>query len=177
MIRFSRQLSFPPDEFAAGGDTAADACDVMKIGDGIFRRTNLPPDEFSAQHIWRDLWPGQSVCNRPVTGSHVFGSSHRPERCCLWRATAPRGDLLSLCPVEFPRCHLRTPLVSRASYDVVVPVHSLLCCCFVGYVLAEQNSYDLAIILDSLWRRYHVWPDGGSVFTELHMSLYDPCRW
>ena len=86
------------------------------------------------------------------------------------------GDLRSLCPVELQRCHLRTPLLSRASYDVVVPVHSLLCCCFVGYVLAERNSYDLVIILDSLWRRHHVWPDGRSVFAELHISLYDPCR-
>ena len=62
-------------------------------------------------------------------------------------------------------------------FAVVVPVHSLLCCYFVGYVLAERNSYDLAIILDSLWRRHHVWPDGRSVFAELHISLYDPCRW
>ena len=112
-----------------------------------------------------------------MTGSHVFGSSHRLERCCLWRATAPRGYLRSLWPVELPRCHLRTPLVSRAYYDVVVPVHSLLCCFFVRYVLAERNSYDLVIIMDSLWRRHHVWPDGGSVFAEFHMSLYDPCRW
>ena len=62
-----RRLSFPPDEFAAGGDTAADAGDVMKIGDRIFCRTKLPPDEFSAgrndDYIWRDLWTEQSVCN------------------------------------------------------------------------------------------------------------------
>ena len=38
------RLSFPPDEFAARGDTAADACDVMKIGDRIFRHTNFPPE-------------------------------------------------------------------------------------------------------------------------------------
>ena len=31
------------------------------------------------------------------------------------------GYRRSLCPVEFPRCHLRTPLVSRASHDVDVP--------------------------------------------------------
>ena len=44
-------------------------------------------------------------------------------------------------------------------------------------VFAERNSYDMVIILDSPWRRHPVWPDGGSVFAELHMSLYDPCRW
>ena len=154
---------------------------MMKIGDMIFRHTNLPPDEFSAgrngDYILRDLWTEPSVCNRPVTGSHSFGSSHRLERCCLWRATVPGGDLRSLCPVEFPRCHLRTPLVSRASYDVDVPIHSLLCCRFLGYVFAERNNYDLVIILDSPWCRHPVWPDGGSVFAELDMSLYDPCLW
>ena len=123
------------------------------------------------------MWTEQSVCNRPVTGSHVFGSSHRLERCCLWRATVPRGDLRSLCPVELPRCHLRTLLVSRASYDVDVPVHSLLCCRFLGYVFAERNNYDLVIILDSPLYRHPVWPDGGSVFAKLDMSLYDPCLW
>ena len=74
---FSR-LSFPPEEFATGWD------------DMIFRHTNLPPDEFSAgrngDYIWRDLWTRPSVCNRPVTGSHGFGSFQRLGRCCLWLA-------------------------------------------------------------------------------------------
>ena len=56
-------------------------CDAMKIAVMIFRRTNLPPDEFSAwrngDYIWHDLSTEPSVCNRPVTGSHGFGSSHR----------------------------------------------------------------------------------------------------
>ena len=122
----------------------------MKIGDMMFPRTNLPPDEFSAgrngDYILRDLWTEPSVCNRPVTGSQGFGSSHRLERCCLWLAALPvRGK----GSAEVLRCHLRTPLVSRASYDVDVPVHSLLCCRILGYVFAERNSYDLVIILDS----------------------------
>ena len=127
-----------------------------------------------------------------MTGSHGFGSSHRLERCCLWPATlpvhgsftgcryivaVPGGYRWSLCPVEFPRCHLRTPLVSRASYDVDVPVHPLLCCRFLGYVIAERNSYDLVIILDYLWCRHPVWPDGGGVLSKLDMSLDDPCLW
>ena len=60
---------------------------MMKIGDMIFRCTNLPADEFIAgrngDYIWRDLWTEASVCNRPVTGSHGFGSSHRLEQCCM----------------------------------------------------------------------------------------------
>ena len=67
-----RRLSFPPEEFAAGWNTAADACDTMKIGDMIFRRTNLPPDEFSAgrnsDYIWLNSGTGLSVCAIPVTG-------------------------------------------------------------------------------------------------------------
>ena len=104
-----RRLSFPPEEFAAGWDTAAAACDAMKLDDMIFRRTNLPPDEFSAgrngDYIWRDLWTRPSVCNRPVTGPHGFGSSQRLGRCCLWLAALPvrwKGR------AEVPQCHLLT---------------------------------------------------------------------
>ena len=35
----------------------------------------------------------------------------------------------------------------------------------------------MVIILDSSWYRHPVWPDGGSIFVELDMSLYDPCLW
>ena len=143
-----RRLSLSPEECASGRNAAVDA---MKFAVMIFRCTKLPPDEFSAgqngDYIWHDLGTEPSVCNRPVTGSHGFGSSHRLERCCLWRETLPiRGsfdgcmytipvlgrDLRCLCPAELRRCNPRTPLVSRASYD------------------AEGNSYDLVIILDSL---------------------------
>ena len=84
-----RRLSFLPEEFAGGVNPGADACDAMKIGDMIYRGTNLPPNEFSAGRNgdkWCDLWTEPSVCNRPVTGSHGFGSSHRLEQCCLWFA-------------------------------------------------------------------------------------------
>ena len=150
----------------------------MKQNDLIFRRTNSPPDEFSAgrngDYIWRDLWTRPSVCNRPVTGSHGFGSSQRLGRCCLWLAALPvRGK----GSAEVPQCHLLTPLVSRASYEVDVPVHSLLYRHFLGNVFADRSNYDLVIILDSPWCRHPVWPDGGNVFAELDMSLYDPCLW
>ena len=114
------------------------------------------------------------MCNRPVTGSHGFGSSQRLGRCCLWLAALPvRGK----GSAEVPQCHLLTPLVRRASYDVDVPVHSLLCRHSLGNVFAERINYDLVIILDSLWYRHLVWLDGGSVFAELDISLYDPCLW
>ena len=73
------RLSFPPEAFAGGGNTAADACDAMKFAVMIFGRTKLPLDEFSAgqngDYVWHDVRTGPSVCNRPVTGSHSFGSS------------------------------------------------------------------------------------------------------
>ena len=82
-----RRLSLSPEECAGGRNTAAD---VMKFAVMIFRRTKLPPDEFSAGrnggYIWHDLGTEPSVCNRPVTGSHGFGSSHRLGQCCLWFA-------------------------------------------------------------------------------------------
>ena len=72
---------------------------------------------------------------------------------------------------EVPQCHLLTPLVSRASHDVDVPVHSPLYRHFLGNVLAKWSNYDLVIFLDSPWCRHTVWPDGGSVFAELDVSL------
>ena len=82
-----RRLSFSPEEFAGGRNTAADA---MKFAVMIFRRTKLPADEFSdgrnGDYLWRDLGTEPSVCNRPVTGSYGFGSSHRLGQCCLWFA-------------------------------------------------------------------------------------------
>ena len=44
-------------------------------------------------------------------------------------------------------------------------------------MFAECSNYDLVIILDSPWYRHPVWPDGGIIFAELDMSLYDPCLW
>ena len=43
-------------------------------------------------------------------------------------------------------------------------------------MFAEWSKYDLVIFLDSPLCRHPVWPDGGSVFAELDMCLYDPCR-
>ena len=80
-------LSLSPEECAGGRNTAAD---VMKFAVMIFRRTKLSPDEFSTGrnggYIWHDMGTEPSVCNRPVTGSHGFGSSHRLGQCCLWFA-------------------------------------------------------------------------------------------
>ena len=108
------RLSLPPEELAACWDTAAAACATMKLEDMIFRQTKLPPDEFSAgrngDYIWRDLWSAPSVCNRPVTGSHGFGSSHRLEQCCLWLAALPFRWMAN---AEVPLSHHLLPAVSR----------------------------------------------------------------
>ena len=103
-----------------------------------------------------------------MTGSHGFGSSQRLGRRCLWLATLP---VCCIGSAEVPLCHYLSPLVSRASHDVDVPVHYPLHRHFLGNVSAECSNYDLVIILDSPWCRH---PDG---FAELDMSLYDPCLW
>ena len=129
---------------------------TVELDDLIFRRTSFPPDELSAgrngDYIWRDLWTGLSVCNRSVTGSLAFGSSHGLGRCCLWLAALPFRWIGS---AEVPLYHHLLPAVSRsASHEVEAPFLSPLC-------------------------RHPVWPDGGSVFAELSMyeldmSLYAP---
>ena len=182
-----RRRSLPPEEVSAGRDgnygfpkidSAADdyGTGAGGLDDLIFRCTNLPPDEFSAgrngDYIWRDLWPGLSVCNRSVTGSLALGSPHRLGRCCLRLAALP---LRWIGSTEVPLCHHLAPLVSRASYDVDAPFHSPLYRHSLGNVFAGWSKYDLVIFLDSPRCRHSVWPDGGSVFAELDMSLYDPC--
>ena len=73
-----RRLILSPEECAGGNNTAADLREFAVM---IFHSTKLPPDEFSAgrngDYKRHNLGTEPSVCNRPVTGSHVFGSSHR----------------------------------------------------------------------------------------------------
>ena len=143
-----RRLSLPPEDVSAGRDgnygspkidSAAVDYDTGAVGldELIFHRTNLPLDEFSAgrngDYIWRDLWTGPSVCNRPVTGSHGFGSSKRLGRRCLWLAALPVRWIGS---AKVPQCHHLAPLVNRASHDVDVPVHSPLYRHSLGNVFA-----------------------------------------
>ena len=85
-------------------------CNAVEPNDLIFRRLSFPPEDVSAgrdgnygspkidstavdygtgDYTWRDLCIGPSVCNRPVTGSHGFGSSQRLGRRCLWLAALP----------------------------------------------------------------------------------------
>ena len=143
------RLSLPPEEVSARrygnyGSLKIDSA-AVDYGTGavglhnlIFRRTNLPPDEFFAgrngDYIWRDLWTGPSVCNRPVTGSHGIGSSQRLGRRSLWLAALPFRWIGS---VEVPQCHHLALLVSRASHDVDVPVHYPLYRHYLGNVFAE----------------------------------------
>ena len=104
--------------------TAAD-CGAVAL---MFRRTNFPPDLFSAgrngDYIWRDLWTGPSVCNRSVTGSLPFGFSHRLGRCCLWLAGLPFRLIGS---AEVPlRHHLFLPVSRSEPHEVGAPF-TLLC--------------------------------------------------
>ena len=159
-----RRPGFPPEEVPAGDDT----CGVAMLNELIFRRTSFPPHDLSAgrdgDYIWRDLWTGLSVCNRPVTGSPTFGSSHRLEQCCLWLAALP---LRWIGSAEVPLCHHLVRLVSRTSPDVEAPFHSPLCRHSLGNLFAEWSKYDLVIFLDSPLCRHPVWSDGRSVFAEL----------
>ena len=52
---------------------------------------------------------------------------------------------------------------------------TLLCRHTLGNVFAEWSKYDLVIFVYSPLCRHPVWSDGGSVFAELDMCLYDPC--
>ena len=88
---YCRRLSSVSKKFAA------DACGSVQQDITIFRHTDWPPDDFAAgrngDYIRHDLWTGPSVCNEPVTGSHVFGSSQRLGRCCLWWAALPSHEI------------------------------------------------------------------------------------
>ena len=110
------RLSLPPEDVSAGRDgnygspkidsaTVEYGTGAVGLDDLIFHRTNLPLDEFSAgrngDYIWRDLWTGPSVCNRPVRGSPTAGYSHRLEQCCLWLAALPLRWIRS---AEVPLC-------------------------------------------------------------------------
>ena len=97
MNGFTRIIGAMVDCWTVGGcrqlDSDAADCGAVGLDNFIFRRTSFPPDDLSAgrdrDYIWRDLWTGLSVCNRSVTGSLTFGSSHRLGRCCLWLAALP----------------------------------------------------------------------------------------
>ena len=159
-----RRTSFPPDELSAGRDriyttdcntvwgfplidSAAADCGAVDL---IFRRTSFLPDDLSAgrdrDYIGRDLWTGLSVCNRSVTGSLTFGSSHRLGQGCLWLAALSFRWIGS---AEVPLCHHLLPAVSKsASHEVEAPFHALLCRHSVrpagGNVFAEWNKYDIS---------------------------------
>ena len=147
---YSIVRGFP--HFESAVDTDAADCGVVELVDLIVRRTSFLPDELSAgrdgDYIWRDLWTGPSVCNRSVMGSLTFGSSQRLGRCCLWLAALPFRWIGS---AEVLLCHHLLPAVSR------------------------NASHEVEIYWFLPLYRHHVWPDGGSAFAELNISLYDPC--
>ena len=71
-------------------DSAAVGCGAVKLNDLNLRQTSFPPDEFSAgregDYIWLATLASSSVRTRSVTGSLLFGSSHRLVRSCLCSA-------------------------------------------------------------------------------------------
>ena len=128
-------------------DSAAVDCGAVELDDLIFRQTSFPPDEFSAgrdgDYIWLAMLTGLPVCARSVTGSLLFGSSHRLVRSCLCSA------VLSLRwkeSADVPQCrHLQTavgrstPDICSSMWTVSVEIYLLLpsvaviliiCCCF-----------------------------------------------
>ena len=59
----------------------------------FFRRTDPTPVVFApgrnGDYIMSNIWTVLSVCNEPVTGSHVLGYSQILQRCCLWWTVLP----------------------------------------------------------------------------------------
>ena len=99
----------------------------MKIGDMIFHRTNLPPNEFSARrngdYIWLNSGTGLSVCAIAVTGSLRFGH--------------PRGLLSLHCFESVPRtqnCHCQTTVI-RIMPDICYSRHAW---CIERYVIRSS---------------------------------------
>ena len=172
-----RRTSFPQDEFSAGRDknylvdyivrgfpqidSAAVDCDTgaVELDDLIFRRMSFPPGELSAgrdgDYIWLALLAGLSVRTRSVTGSLLFGSPHRLGRSCLWLAAL---SLRWIGSADVPLCHHLLSVVIRSAAP-------------------EVELYWFFLLY-----RHPVWPDGGSVSSELDvyrlgMYLYAPlCR-
>ena len=103
-------------------DSAAVGCGAVELDDLTFRRTSFPPDEFSAgrecDYIWLAPLASSSVCVRMVTGSLLFGSSHRLARSCLCSAVISLHWMES---ADVPQCrHLQTA-VGCSMPDICIP--------------------------------------------------------
>ena len=130
-------------------DSAAVDCGAVELDNLNFRRTSFPPDEFSAgregDYIWLAPLASSSVRARSVTGSLLFGSSHRLVRSCLCSA------ILSLRWIEsadVPLCrHLESAVGRSASHEVEMyllpPCFSrilIICCCFYRFFKEPAGS-------------------------------------
>ena len=129
-------------------DSAAVDCDTgaVELDDLSFRHTSFPPDDLSAGrdggYIWLALLAGLSVRTRSVTGSLPFGSPQRLGRSCLWLAAL---SLRWIGSADVPLCRpLLSAVIRSASHEVEMYLFFPLC-------------------------RHPVWPDGGSVSSELDM--------
>ena len=148
-------MGFSPDRFAAVD------CGAVELDDLIFRRTSVPPDEFSAgldsDYIWLAMLTGMSVHTRSVTGSLCFGSPHRLVCSCFCSTVL---SLRWLESVDVPQGrHCRTT-VGRSTPDICslrrtlciegylhipsVFVILIICCCFGIFRIRDMLSHGLA---------------------------------
>ena len=138
-------MSLPPEDVSArrDGNYGAPKIESATIDYGtgalgldvlIFRRTNLPPDEFAAGRVFcraeRRLYMARpvdwAVSMQSISdGSLSLGSPHRLGRCCLWLAALPFRWIGS---AEVPLSHHLLLVVSRlTSHEGDTPFHSHLC--------------------------------------------------
>ena len=128
-------------------DSAAVGCGADELDDLNFCQTSFPPDEFSAgrecDYIWLASLASSSVCARTVTGSLLFGSSHRLVGSCLCSAVLSLHWMES---ADVPQCrHLQaavgcsTPDICSSTWTVSVEIHFrvtgllIICCCFYRF--------------------------------------------
>ena len=93
-IMFFRRTNFPPNRVRRNGSDS-----VYRYGK-FFRRPDPTPVVYATGrngvYIRSNTGTVPSVCNKPVTGSHSLGSSHRLGRCCLWWTALPSHGIGSV---------------------------------------------------------------------------------
>ena len=133
-------------------DSAAVGCGVVELDDLNFRRTSFPPEKFSAgrecDYIWLAPLASSSVCARTVTGSLLFGSSHRPVHSCLCSAVLSLHWMES---ADVPQCrHLQAavgcskPDICSSTWTVSVEIY------FSYWALSYWASDKLLLLLQIL---------------------------
>ena len=163
-------------------DSAAVGCGTVELDDLTFRWRSFPPDEFSAgrkrDYIWLAPLAGSSVCARTVTGSLLFGSSHRLVRSCLGSAGISLHWLES---VDVPQCrHLQaavgcnTPDICISGWSTRVEMYLLLreivllLCAFCRAFATRAMVSDRLPCMDQVGPSYAPDTICISIFPRLH---------